>query len=48
MYALLITGMTTVFATPGQLREKIEYGQAGSVSLLMDAYVPKAPGSLEE
>jgi alpha-L-fucosidase 2 len=44
LYTLLITGMTTVFATPGQLRENIEYGQAGGVSLLLDASVPKAPG----
>jgi alpha-L-fucosidase 2 len=36
--------MTTVFAAPGQLRENIEYGQAGGISLQMDAFVPKTPG----
>jgi alpha-L-fucosidase 2 len=35
--------MTTTYAAQGQLRENIEYGRAGGVDLLMDAYIPKTP-----
>jgi acetyl esterase len=42
--ALLLSGMTTLFAAQGHLRENIEYTRVGDQSLRMDAYVPEGAG----
>src|SRR5512138_338698 len=44
LLAAAFSGMPNLYAAQGQLREDIEYAQAGGQSLRMDAYVPEGRG----